>query len=793
MFEANTPQELIYLIEIPKKYRVALLDGEVKEFYSKENFFPRVHYVIEKMHSILTLLDESEAYSWELHIKYIIKYGLVKGGHYKYAYQIFHNEMEEELVSYLDDERTKSVEGFDYSYNLMHIAIEAIIQYNHLNSFSNSLLNMWKFISPEELIHTIIFPVDIIYESKDWNIGDINNCVFYHIPSVFEFTKAYIEIIKIIMDMNVPRKQFNRHIHACLKLILDEVQYFSSEECSYLLLLQKLSAILKQNTDVQDLIFLTRWMIELNLGEFNAEGYAINEVVLSDKEIKNLAKCANKVLKWSSENSIPGIIKEYWDLIKNINDIKKTALLIEFCSKLTQIRDKEIINKIAGDAFKSFDPMKFLFEQSEYGTIAKIYFSHLSIEGYYFEFAFSLKKSGYIEEAKKVYSQAIENGKETNAIFNNLGVIYEEHDKEYETALSLFERAISLAPNEVLHKNNKKRIENLIKEKKNKNQTLKDIYFKKTTKYQKSILFALYRLSDQQPTFNELSEATRQKESYVKKNLEELLNLELIIPNNNSYILEPIIEELVSNYVEPKLERQIIRVDKASLYRPIFYHESEINLYHALIDLFPQHFIFPNISLKTIIDVEKIKELVSQEHVNYLFMAHVDYAIISTTTYTPVLAIEKDSTYHETDSAAIRDERKNLIFQMSGIPLVRVKFNSNVTLESLKKQVRDVTKELINTLKSDEQDVRLLHEIDVRNFGALSKSDYDLDELQEDWAKIVGSGIAQKSKIDNVEGRTVSVLLSSELEAIISMSKEQIEKKFKIAHPLISEITYHYY
>lgn len=74
-----------------------------------------------------------------------------------------------------------------------------------------------------------------------------------------------------------------------------------------------------------------------------------------------------------------------------------------------------------------------------------------------------------------------------------------------------------MAPNEVLHKNNKKRIENLIKEKKNKNQTLKDIYFKKTTKYQKSILFALYRLSDQQPTFNELSEATRQKESYVKK------------------------------------------------------------------------------------------------------------------------------------------------------------------------------------------------------------------------------------------------------------------------------------
>lgn len=83
------------------------------------------------------------------------------------------------------------------------------------------------------------------------------------------------------------------------------------------------------------------------------------------------------------------------------------------------------------------------------------------------------------------------------------------------------------------------------------------------------------------------------------------------------------------------------------MYRPIFYHESEINLYRVLLELFPQHFVFPNMDLKTIIEVEKIRDYISADYLDYLFKAHVDFAIIDTTSYLPILTFEKDSEYQD--------------------------------------------------------------------------------------------------------------------------------------------------
>ena len=57
------------------------------------------------------------------------------------------------------------------------------------------------------------------------------------------------------------------------------------------------------------------------------------------------------------------------------------------------------------------------------------------------------------------------------------------------------------------------------------------------------------------------------------------------------------------------MEREIVRASSNCFYRPIFYHESEIRLYQALIELFPQQLVFPNMDLKTVIDVEKVKTI----------------------------------------------------------------------------------------------------------------------------------------------------------------------------------------
>jgi hypothetical protein len=38
---------------------------------------------------------------------------------------------------------------------------------------------------------------------------------------------------------------------------------------------------------------------------------------------------------------------------------------------------------------------------------------------------------------------------------------------------------------------------------------------------------------------------------------------------------------------DPQMEREIVKVDNPKLFKPIFYHESEIILYRVLIELFP--------------------------------------------------------------------------------------------------------------------------------------------------------------------------------------------------------------
>lgn len=143
------------------------------------------------------------------------------------------------------------------------------------------------------------------------------------------------------------------------------------------------------------------------------------------------------------------------------------------------------------------------------------------------------------------------------------------------------------------------------------------------------------------------------------------------------------------------IDNVICKTDNSNLYKPIFYHESEITLYRALLELFPQYFIFPNISLVTIFDVDKLKKLLEPRIINYMFKAHVDFAIVNTSTYLPIIALEKDSFYHDTDSGIQKDEMKNKIFKVGGIPLIRIRFDKNADVTFLKNIISENVKGLL--------------------------------------------------------------------------------------------------
>lgn len=460
---------------------------------------------------------------------------------------------------------------------------------------------------------------------------------------------------------------------------------------------------------------------------------------------------------------------------------------------------RNILDKYICNYFK--ENIDFLFEYKHFKNITDLYNlisadyvgKNEMIKQFYFQLAYSFNESGNKKIAKKLYQDAIDGGSKSSAVYNNLGVIY-DNEGDIQRALEFFSKASELDPNDEISKNNKERTEKYIKETKKREQQLKNTYFKKVQKYHRGILFAIHRYSNE-VTDDVLHDIIKQDKYMLKRNIEFLLDNDMLqLTKKGIYIINPIVEKWIDEYVNPTLERQIVKVDNSKFYRPIFYHESEINLYRVLIELFPQHFIFPNMSLKTIFDIDKFRELIDQEVLSYLFKAHVDFVVVNTATYFPVLAFEKDSEYNDNEPSKTNNEYKNQIFKTGGIPMIRLRYNSGMDYERLKQEVKDATKTLILEIESGNNysEVDLLREVDKKKFG-ITNSAIDLKVVQKEWDNVVGSGIAIKSKVIDVEDRTLIIEISNDLKSIIEMSEENINRKMLEKFTFVDDLKYNWY
>lgn len=440
-----------------------------------------------------------------------------------------------------------------------------------------------------------------------------------------------------------------------------------------------------------------------------------------------------------------------------------------------------------------------LFTLTQYGLIVQIYKNGVNehcLKNSYFEIAYSLSQCNLKEESKKIYEDAIARDINSSAVYNNLGVIYEQNDKEYEKAIRFYQKATELDFENKQAPNNIKRVQKILEDIAKKQKKMKELYFKKIQTWHRKLLFAIYKLSDEEGvTIEKLAEVTKQNERNTEENLKYLQKIEMIEISGDKIFFDETIKQLIKEYIDPKLERQIVKVDNSKLYRPIFYHESEILLYRILTELFPQHFIFPNMSLKTIVDIDKIKELLDDSIIKYLFMAHVDFAVINTSNYFPILAFEKDSDYNDTEYSKENTVKKDMIFRTSGIPLIRLRFNSGMNYEKLKSEVRNATKSLLLEMKDDSTSStfdEISKELDIKKFGIVN-SPISLDTIRNDWEQIVGKGIAQKSKIIDIEDNNLIIEMSSELKPIIEMSIGNIKEKIFDKHNFLKEIDIKWY
>ena len=100
--------------------------------------------------------------------------------------------------------------------------------------------------------------------------------------------------------------------------------------------------------------------------------------------------------------------------------------------------------------------------------------------------------------------------------------------------------------------------------------------------------------------------------------------------------------------------------------------QQEREFLRAVRQFFPSLQAYPNMPLKNFIDIDKLEATVPARVRQYAWLAQVD-VLLCTADEDPVAGIELDSMHHDTEEAAERDELKNMLFRLAGLPLVRIR------------------------------------------------------------------------------------------------------------------------
>lgn len=792
-YNLNSVLEMVMMLYPDKPIDEETIVECREKFYEKENILPKLEYLNKNMDEIFKKSEE-EHRQYLFHILIIrMKELYCNCEQYEQAF-----DMKKASVASIFDNFINNVYKIEPE-DIPLIINEAYARLKVNNTIDEQMYNVIRKINEEDLDNIVLFSDGVnVYQNENKNIyvGYEKKFLVY----------VLVELCKMLA-LNNEIEILEKFVFITVDFIYDYYEY--ELYCEDLIISDE--DILNQFIEIKNICKNANKFIQKVI-DFYTKAFKIisinaehDEVILVKTNAEEVKKCFLEVTK-SLNNKL---MNKYWDNIRSLSYryMNFDDNIVESCENFFLQSMIEVFNKKSSISnlkkmleeliLKSGNIPK-LFNLKEYKYIVQIYDENknnenITLTRFYFEIAFSLSKNDRKNEAKNIYEIMVDNEKAGSAVYNNLGVIYEQN-KEYNKALYYYQKSNELNPNDKISMNNIENIKATLKELEEKPKKMKELYFKKIRPWHRKILFAIYRLSNNDEiTIQDLGEITKQSTDNVEKNINYLINMGMVYDNGLSFSLDTTIEQMVGDYIDPKLERQIVKVDNTKLYRPIFYHESEIFMYKALLELFPQHLVFPNMSLKTIFDIDKMKELLDTEDIKYLFMAHVDFVIINTSSYFPVLAFEKDSSYNDTDYAKERSEKKNLIFRTGGIPLIRLKFNSGMEYEKLKADIRDSTKSMILEYSEENTyEVDFKKEFDAKRFG-INNSPIDLEIIKSGWEATVGKGIAQKSKIIDVENGKLLIEISLELKAIIEISEVAIKQKLFDKYDFLKEIEFIWY
>lgn len=240
--------------------------------------------------------------------------------------------------------------------------------------------------------------------------------------------------------------------------------------------------------------------------------------------------------------------------------------------------------------------------------------------------------------------------------------------------------------------------------------------------YPKKLLATLTAV-DGEFSVEDLADLSGQRQRYIESNVRDLLDEGMLasspavgpiwIEGTGGVRVNPQIEDLARRERSHEVKSRIIKADEDLKAKQVFDSDGEYKIYRTLTETFPNALVFPNMSPSAIFDYDEMKEALTGGEFKYFLQSRVDFCIVSTGSYLPILAIEVDSHYHDQDEQKKRDEKKDKIFRVGGVPLIRLRRYGDQSNEAVASQVQEKIQELIE-LGTEEAKILRIAEVDLQ-------------------------------------------------------------------------------
>lgn len=402
-------------------------------------------------------------------------------------------------------------------------------------------------------------------------------------------------------------------------------------------------------------------------------------------------------------------------------------------------KDEHIITYVFVPFYKSFW-RKLLFAGNmfkEVVEISNVFTMYLNSDtDSWFDLAFSQAQIGEKSAAIRSYQVLLSVNNNSPGALHNLSILMESTG-DHAKALELSQQAAQIAEKDQLIQQRYTRLQEQLREREQELRRQEDFLRTATERwpqvdyYKRQLLSALIVISGFE-SWEHLSQLSGIGVQYLPGHWRKLVELGMIVGDNNKWYVNDHILDLVRREKSHSIVTKLIHADETIAFKPIFNSKLEYMVYSILVGLFPNQLVFPNIGLQAIFQYSRMKEILSQEHFQYYLMAQADFCITSTANYLPIIAFEVDSYYHDTLEQQVRDERKNDIFRLGGVPLLRLmpvgRPNEQIIRQQIIESVQMLGEQLRSTQSRGSKAVNLSLEIDYAHFGTGFKQEINLIE-----------------------------------------------------------------